>query len=98
MPEAESFIDFANFGMTLPEVRSVAATASYWRSAAREAGMAAGLAADPEALEARIMDLEVKASYTDSQGTAESKTSLATTAVAIALPSTLVAVRPMSRK
>ena len=29
MPEAESFIDFANFGMALPEVRSVAATASY---------------------------------------------------------------------
>ena len=54
LPEAESFIDFANFGMALPEVRSVAATASYWRSAAREAGMAAGLAADPEALEALV--------------------------------------------
>jgi len=54
LPEAEGFIDFANFGMTLPEVRSVAAVASYWRSAAREAGMAAGLAADPEALETLV--------------------------------------------
>lgn len=54
MPDAEGFIDFDNFGLSPQEVRSVAAMASYWRGAAREAGLAAGLANDPEALEVLV--------------------------------------------
>jgi len=54
LAEAAGFIDFANFGMRPEEVRSVAAIANYWRAAAREAGVAAGLECDTEALEALV--------------------------------------------